>query len=216
MSRQNTTDMNSERASEPRRQDRGKQRMESLLRAAEEVFAEVGYDRATTNLIASRASVSPGTLYQFYPNKEALAEALAAQYAVELEGLHTRVFRGSIATIPLSDLVDATVDPFLDFHRRAPAFEALFLAAAVSPELAGRIRVLHDTVASRLIALFEQRTPEAESEDLRLLAETSVGIFRGLLPQITPLKGAKRSRAIREMKTVLVRYLEPVMAVRKH
>lgn len=206
--------MSTERASEPRRQDRGKQRMESLLRAAEDVFGEVGYDRATTNLIASRASVSPGTLYQFYPNKEALAEALAAQYAQELEGLHAKVFQGKIASIPLSDLIDATVDPFLEFHRRAPAFEALFLAAAVSPELGGRIRILHDTVASRLIALFEQRAPHAKRDDLQWSAEAAVGVFRGLLPLITPLRGAKRSRAVREMKTVLARYLEPVLSTR--
>src|SRR5215813_4478982 len=121
--------MRSKRTPEPRRQHRGIQRMESLLRAAEDVFAEIGYDRATTNLIASRASVSPGTLYQFYPNKEALAEALATQYAQELEGLHQSVFQNKMAAVPLSELVDATVDPFLDFHRRNPAFEALFLAA---------------------------------------------------------------------------------------
>lgn len=207
--------MSSERTSEPRRQARGKQRMEALLRAAEAVFAEVGYERATTNLIASRASVSPGTLYQFFPNKEAFAEALAAQYAEKLEGLHQRVFKSKIAAIPLGDLIDATVDPFLDFHRRAPAFEALFLAAAVSPELAGRIQVLHDTVASRLIALFEQRRPEAKREDLQWLAEGAVGIFRGLISLITPLRGTKRSRAVRELKTVLFRYLEPALAARK-
>jgi AcrR family transcriptional regulator len=190
--------------------------MESLLRAAEEVFAEVGYDRATTNLIAARASVSPGTLYQFYPNKEALAEALASQYAQDLEGLHKNVFQGDIARLPLSDLINATVDPFLDFHRRAPAFEALFLAAAVSPELSGRIQILHDTVASRLIALFKQRKPEAKTEDLQWPAEAAVGIFRGLLPLIARLKGPRRSRAIRELKAVLVRYLEPVLAAGKH
>ena len=208
--------MRSKRAPEPRRQNRGIQRMESLLRAAEEVFAEVGYDRATTNLIAARASVSPGTLYQFYPNKEALAEALASQYAQDLEGLHKNVFQGDIARLPLSDLINATVDPFLDFHRRAPAFEALFLAATVSPELSGRIQILHDTVASRLIALFKQRKPEAKTEDLQWPAEAAVGIFRGLLPLIAPLKGPKRSRAIGELKAVLVRYLEPVLAARMH
>src|SRR5215475_5320025 len=101
----------SDEAREPRRQDRGRQRMESLLRAAEDVFAEIGYERATTNLIASRASVSPGTLYQFYPNKEALAEALAGRYAEELEGLHNTVFDGAIAAVPLAALIDATVDP---------------------------------------------------------------------------------------------------------
>lgn len=69
--------MISRQASGRRRQRRGEQRMETLLRAAEVVFAEVGYNRATTNLIAARASVSPGTLYQFYRNKEALAEAFS-------------------------------------------------------------------------------------------------------------------------------------------
>src|SRR5262245_32072718 len=207
--------MGTSRRAEPRRQDRGRRRMESLLRAAEEVFAELGYERATTNLIAARASATPGTLYQFYPNKAALAEALAARYARELEGLHERVFHGRLAAAPLAELVDATVDPFLEFHRRAAAFEALFLAAAVSPELAGRVQVLHRTVASRLIALFEQRTPEVKKDDLHWLAEASVGIFRGLLPLITPLKGAKRARAIQELKTTLVRYLEPVLGARR-
>src|SRR5215813_10736586 len=144
----------SDEAREPRRQDRGRQRMESLLRAAEDVFAEVGYERATTNLIASRASVSPGTLYQFYPNKEAMAEALATRYAEELEGLHETAFEMKIAVIPLPELIDATVDPFLKYHHGAPAFDALLLAAAVSPELAGRIHVLHDTVASRITSVF--------------------------------------------------------------
>jgi AcrR family transcriptional regulator len=208
--------MSGKRTSEPKRQQRGVERMESLLRAAEDVFAEVGYGRATTNLIAAQAGVSPGTLYQFYKNKEAIAEGLAARYARELEALHARVFRDGIATIALSDLIDATVDPFLTFHRRAPAFEALFLSAAVSPELSGRIQVLHDTVASRILALFERRAPGAKREDLRWAAHAAVGIFRGFLPAITPLTGATRARAIRELKTVLTRYLEPILAARRN
>jgi AcrR family transcriptional regulator len=189
--------------------------MESLLRAAEQVFAEVGYARATTNLIAARASVSPGTLYQFYPNKEAIAEALALGYAEELERLHNTVFADSRATVPLAAIIDATIDPFLDFHRRAPAFEALFLAAAVSPDLGRRVDVLHDTVASRIVAMFGPRSRNAGRGELGSAAVTAVGIVRGLLPMITPLKGPKRSHAIRELKTVLRRYLEPVLGARR-
>src|SRR5262245_3619624 len=206
--------MSRARRAEPRRQERGKRRMESLLRAAEAVFAEVGYDRATTNLIASRASVSPGTLYQFYPNKAALAEALAARYAQELERLHRTVFRDTRAAVLLPQLIDATVDPFLDFHRRTPAFEALFVAAAVSPELASRVDVLHDTVASRVLALFEPRARRARRQDLRFAAEVAIGILWGLLPLITPLKGPSRRRAIRELKTALGRYLAPILTPR--
>src|SRR6266542_6598743 len=61
----------------PRRQARGERRIAQLLDAAGEVFATVGYAAATTNAIAAQAGVSPGTLYQFFPNKQAMAEALA-------------------------------------------------------------------------------------------------------------------------------------------
>ena len=189
--------------------------MESLLRAAENVFAEVGYERATTNLIASRASVSPGTLYQFYKNKEAMAEALAERYAQDQERLHATALDVKIAAGRISQLIDATIDPFLDFHRGAPAFEALFLAATVTPELARRIEILHETVASRIVALYERWTPRASREELRWAAETSVALVRGMLPLINRLTGARRTRAIRELKTALGRYLEPILTTKR-
>ncbi|OWY61551.1 hypothetical protein B7486_63205, partial [cyanobacterium TDX16] len=64
----------------PKRQERGLKRIALILDTAERVFTEVGYDAATTNLIASEAGISPGSLYQFFANKEAIAEALAARY----------------------------------------------------------------------------------------------------------------------------------------
>ena len=51
----------------------------------------------------------PGTLYQFYANKEALAEG----YAERLRSLHERVFSPRATTTPLQELVDVVVDPFL-------------------------------------------------------------------------------------------------------
>ena len=196
---------------EPRRQERGKQRMESLLKAAEEVFAEVGFEQATTNLIAARASVSPGTLYQFYPNKETLAESLGARYADQLQSLHGHAFDSRTLPTSLTALIDAIVDPFLEFHRRAPAFDTLFLAAAVSPESAGRLNFLHNTVSARVTALLEQRAPNAVRDDAFWTAEGAVCIFRGMLPLISSLKTARRKRAIRELKTILARYLEPLL-----
>jgi AcrR family transcriptional regulator len=73
---------------QPKRQERGKRRIAAILDVAAEVFADVGYDAATTNAIAARAEISPGSLYQFFPNKEAIAEALAARYVAELQATH--------------------------------------------------------------------------------------------------------------------------------
>ena len=54
--------------------------MERVLEAAGNIFAEKGFDAATTEEIAERAGVSIGSLYQYFPNKEALFEAIADQY----------------------------------------------------------------------------------------------------------------------------------------
>lgn len=195
----------------PKRQIRGKQRMESLLQAAEAVFAEVGFERATTNLIAARAEVSPGTLYQFFSNKDSMAEVLAMQYADRLQALHERLFPAPLAVQPLMCLIDTVVDPFLDFHDHAPAFEALFVGAAISTDLALRVQTLKDGIVDRLFALFMARCPRASKEDLRWAAEICVAAFRGVLPVITATKGAKRTRAISELKLLFLRYLDPVV-----
>jgi len=197
----------------PRRQARGQQRMAALLAAAEQVFAEIGYEQATTNLIASRASVSPGTLYQFFPNKEALAEAVAEGYAARLRSLHERVLSPRSTRTPLQDLVDAVIDPFLDFHLGAPAFAALFVGANVSAELAKRIESLREGITERLVRLMRAQAPDISKEDLFWAAEISLGVFRGVLPTISALQGSRRNRAIRELKALLSRYWEPVLAL---
>jgi AcrR family transcriptional regulator len=67
-----------------KRNARGELRRQNLLRAAAAVFGRLGYHETTTNAIAREAGVSPATLYQFVPNKEALASALASMYAREM------------------------------------------------------------------------------------------------------------------------------------
>ena len=64
---------NQEKEQRRRRQARGERRIAQLLEAAANIFCTTGYTAASTNAIAREAGVSPGTLYQFFPNKEAIA-----------------------------------------------------------------------------------------------------------------------------------------------
>src|SRR5882762_11403034 len=59
---------------------RGHLRVAAILEAAEQLFAEKGYDGATMTEIAARSGTAIGSLYRFFPNKEVLAEALLADY----------------------------------------------------------------------------------------------------------------------------------------
>jgi AcrR family transcriptional regulator len=136
---------------------RGQKRIAQLLRAAGEVFEESGFENATTNAIAARAGVSPGTLYQFFPNKSAIAEALAAQYAELNRDTSERALTIDPGTAPLPELIDRMVDPFLEFRRNAPGFQALFTGSVVSPELATRIQTLHEGLMHRIVQFIRLR-----------------------------------------------------------
>jgi AcrR family transcriptional regulator len=70
----------------PRRrpiQGRSLATVEVLLQTTAQILMSHGYEKATTNEIARRAGVSIGSLYQYFPNKEALLEALVAQHFQE-------------------------------------------------------------------------------------------------------------------------------------
>ena len=62
------------------KRERGKQRVAALSQAAAEVFAERGFEAATMTEIAARASAPIGSLYQFFPSKESLADMLVQHY----------------------------------------------------------------------------------------------------------------------------------------
>jgi len=184
--------------------------MAALLRAAGQVFAEVGYENTTTNAIAARAGVSPGTLYQFFSNKQAIAEALANEYAAKNQALHESVFDLSAAGLPLHDLIDRLVGPFLEFRRNAPGFDTLFVGSVVSRELAGRIHALHQQMQQRIANLIRMRAPHLTAKSVQRAAETAVQIVKGMLP--LALDGSPKQRKVgeRELKLVLERYLAPL------
>lgn len=65
-------------------QERGERRVADLLAAAEELLISEGYEATTMSAIAQRAGASIGSLYQFFPNKESIGNALLAKYLEEL------------------------------------------------------------------------------------------------------------------------------------
>lgn len=62
-------------------QDRSKVTVEAILTATARILTSEGYDKATTNRIAELAGVSIGSLYQYFPSKEALVTSLAENHA---------------------------------------------------------------------------------------------------------------------------------------
>lgn len=75
-----------DRRLEPRKlpkQARSGATVEAILEAAAQIFERRGYAAGTTNRIAERAGVSIGSLYQYFPNEDAILVALVHQHLAE-------------------------------------------------------------------------------------------------------------------------------------
>jgi AcrR family transcriptional regulator len=128
------------------KQARGKLRVAALLDAAAAVFSEKGYDGATMTEIATRARAAIGSLYQFFPSKEVLADALLARYGERIgEALDDVAARAG--RLPPGVLADALVDMMLDL--RSDRAAALILLDSRG-DLAGQARALRDATRERL------------------------------------------------------------------
>src|SRR5437660_6946060 len=88
------------------KQERGQRRITRILDAAAQEFARVGFDAATTNAIARRAKTSVGSLYQFFPNKEAILQALTEHYLSEIRAVHEVIHSETAAGLPPAEFFD--------------------------------------------------------------------------------------------------------------
>jgi AcrR family transcriptional regulator len=194
-------------------QDRGERRVKQILEAAAQLFAKIGYEAATTNAIAACANTSIGSLYQFFPNKEAILHALANRYLEQLRALYDNVLTSDKATLALPELVDHILNPLAEFKATHPGFEAIFSGTHASPTLAEAAAELHQVVITRIEAIFAVRAPTVDSGQRRLYATISVAVVEALFLLAETAKPEVRPQLIAEMKRLLVVYLGPVIGV---
>jgi AcrR family transcriptional regulator len=187
--------------------------MESILDAAEQLVAEVGYDEMTTNAVAARAGISPGSLYQFFGNKAELLTGLLDRYVAQLDAFWDGQFTPEAVTEPTAVVVDRMVDAVVAFKSGRPAFWALLHGSATPDALADASRRLEGRLVDRLDAMFAIRAPHLDPARRVLVAQVSVATVRSVMGLVMDeARTADRSAATDELKRLLTNYLEPALA----
>jgi AcrR family transcriptional regulator len=191
-------------------QDRGQRRVDRILDAAAAVIAEVGVEGASTNAIAARAQTSVGSLYQFFPNKDAVVQALAARYAAGFERLKDRVMAVEVADLPLDAMMRGIVEPIAAYCDANPAYRHVFAATndyarGYSPEEAR----LHEAVVARVDALIARRCPWVAPAQRRATAVVQVETVHAVLFHMLGRPPAERPPLCDELVRMLVCALEP-------
>ena len=197
----------------PRRvpmQERARQRVDGILDAAAHVFDEVGYEAATTNAIAARAGVSIGSIYQFFPNKSALLNALAARYRDEVRVLFQRMTGPGVERLPLRDSLGQLIDAVVQLHRTRPGYRAMMQVARSTPERIAGVEQLNALFERRVSEILAVRAPRLSPEDREIAAGVAVHTVDALMLLAAKRSGTSGARVVTQIKLLLERYLSPI------
>jgi AcrR family transcriptional regulator len=104
--------------------DVGRQRVAELMQAAAAVIQERGFEAATMAEIAARADAKIGSLYRFFPNKEAVADALMRHHAEILQAEYDAIHARAADATP-EELADILIDLLVKLYPQTRAFTAL-------------------------------------------------------------------------------------------
>jgi AcrR family transcriptional regulator len=183
---------------------RGKQRVAELLEAAAAVFAEKGYEAATMTEIAARARAPIGSLYQFFPAKETLADTLVQNF-VALLTADLRELEARAAEIDNPTLVERLFGLLRSHpHERAAA---LALAEARMDERTRRTTFRY-MLRKHIAAILRARTPSLPAETARDMAVVVLQMMKAAssLNDEEGLPG--RAAGMLDLQTLATQYLE--------
>ena len=147
-----------------------------MLDACAELLDEIGPEALSTTRIAERARVAIGSLYQFFPDKQAVIEAVNRR---NVELFVARVGRRFMTEVYHGwwDAVDAIIDEYVEMHRTVPGFRALEFGDVADPDLLDSVSDSGMVIAARLRALLLAEFGFADSAelDLALLVAVEAG-----------------------------------------
>ena len=164
----------------PPQRARGQQRVDKLLDAAAEVFAEVGYEAATTNEIAAHAATAIGSLYQFFDDKEAILYLLAHRYLQWLEQGVEKVLAHT-AGQPLPEVFIALADALREFYHLHPGFQPLFYGSYRSEQMAQVSQAIFAKIVMRMELILAERLPHMPTDERHACATVLVSVTRSQL-----------------------------------
>jgi AcrR family transcriptional regulator len=187
-------------------QARSRERLRRVLDAADEALAAEGANAFTTTLVAAQAGVPIGSVYRFFPDKEAIVEALAVRYWSDLEDLVAGVAHADGVT-PLDDPVAAVLDVLIAGFRARPGFLALWYGGLRSERVRDATRPTRSAIARSIERILAHHWPDAARRHRARAAEMVVLTGDGLLREAFRRDRRGDRAVLAETKLMLRAYL---------
>ena len=194
-------------------QARSRARVEAILQAAGALLGEVGYDAVTTNLIAERAGVPVGSIYQFFETKDDIIAALVARFQERIRKLAGEKLDAADAASDRHAFIATLVEGIAGIQAEANAFVCVFSGSQSHARFDGLARELRATLVGHLDRVFAEAFPRLPKvERGRMLAAWS-DITGAMIASLDRSKPGERGKMLDELKTILSAYLDAKLAV---
>ena len=195
----------------PASQERSRLTVDALLEATARVLMKEGYDRASTNKIAAVAGVSIGSLYQYFPSKEALVAAVIDRHMHEM----MQVVRDAlikVATRPIEVAARELVSVMIDAHRVNPKLHRVLVEQTPRTGRLENIEAMDHEAYALVRGYLEAHRDELDVADPDIAAfvcvtaveaVTHAAVVRG--PE--SITDEKAERLVDDVTRLVVRYL---------
>jgi AcrR family transcriptional regulator len=141
------------------RQARSIATVDTILEATARVLVKHGFDGLTTNHVAVAAGVSVGSVYQYFPNKEALVGALIERHATSMNAkIAAELAR--VAALPMAQAVRAMIELTIRAHSVNPALHRVLIEQVPRVGRMARIAELQAITHSTIVAVLTARQSE--------------------------------------------------------
>jgi AcrR family transcriptional regulator len=182
-------------------QARGERRVDAILDAAARLIAEVGYKELTLRAVAKRSGSAIGSIYHFFPDKDALVDALLERLVAGIRELFPTVLTPELERGSLASFVHRMLDPVARFAVQHPEVPALM------GHLFARVGTIDSEMTARLDAIVRARAPAMPPSDRTRVVRLTIGIVRAGIQLIAAAGPAGRAAIQAEVETALAAYL---------
>lgn len=191
------------------KQGRSKVRVEKILDTCEQMLVEVGYKNTTTRAIATRCQIPIGSIYQFFPDKEAIILALAERYNEQITQLFRQLHQNQPDSWQLSAYVEQVIATLEQFCQEHQGYLALFTQIQeLIPELLQKDSELNSQLVQEFADFFQKRQPQLGEMKASLIALVIVEITGTLLWVSFEQESALRAALLAETRCLLLSYLQ--------
>lgn len=206
-SRKRVTDLDLRRAP---LQPRGQATFEHILDATAKLLDRLGLEGVNTNTIASAAGVNIATLYQYFPNKQAVLLALFQRHLQRRTGAARSLLAGIGSSTDWPDKIDAFVEGTARLRAELPGTAALIQSMRIDPELRQHNLRAGDEISAWLADELAV-AGRLSSDEARIVARCVLEANSTLIDVWQMAFGGRNPALLAEVKQLLRRYLAPYL-----